>query len=359
MPYSINQANHIPRLKSVVSPGENFTTVPDLVKVIGFINTFEQTQDARIRKQQVKHMESWILEMEDVTLQSQPERAAATNQVVPRLTQFLNPRQRVARRSRKLPIYIEEELLVLEKKWAKGDFNGNIKRGLTMSQTLNVNGFPVKTRYLLDKMWEFYVDARYFGAGELVNGQIWESRVELARDGVHAAIQGGIAGTHKKGAYSIVLGEYDEKNDIGYADKDMGNVIEYIGTALKDQPGLGPTNDEDPHMHNPHSWNPTREPTKATQALMKSFETREPVRIIRSWQMHSMVKNRPHRKGYRYDGLYQVVGKTPMKEARQIWSFRLKRIENPALQGRLRGFRRNEVYPDSTGRQRGHYYQGR
>lgn len=292
--------------------------------------------------------------MEDVTLVGTTQQDIASNRVVPRLTSFLAPHNRAVRRAGHLPGYIEEELTVLERKWGKGDFSGAIKRGLKLVEIYDRNGIIRRTAYQLDKTYQFYTSALYFGAGDLVNGQIWMSRVELCRDGVHAPPIAGISGKAQKGAYSIVLGEFDEKNNEGYADIDMGEVIEYMGTALSDV-DAGPTNDEDPHMHNPNSWNTVREPTTATAAMMKSFETGEPVRVIRSCKMHSTVKNKP-RIGLRYDGLYRVVGMTPMKEARQIWSFRMERLSG---QGHLRGFRRNQEQPDSNGRRRGHDYFGR
>lgn len=192
-----------------------------------------------------------------------------------------------------------------------------------------------------------------------MNGQLWMSRAELQRDGVHAPPIAGISGTSEKGAYSIVLGEFDEKKNEGYADVDMGKKIDYVGTALKHEEGdLGPTNEVDEHTNTPDVWNQgpdARKPTIATQAMKTSLRTGLPVRVIRSWKMCDIVKNKP-RKDYRYGGLYHVVGETALKEARQIWSFQLERLSN---QGRLRGFGRNEVQPDSAGHRKGHFYSER
>lgn len=335
--------------------GEKTTTDLTLVSIVGIIDNFEKAATRVKRKREVKNMENWVLAMEDVTLVDNSQQEAASNQVVPRLSNFLSSQNQTLRRSGQLPGYIEEELTVLQRKWMKGDFSGAIKRGLKIVQTHDLNNILRRSAYQLDKTYEFYTSALYFGAGDLVNGQLWMSRLELCRDGVHAPPIAGISGGAQKGAYSIVLGEFDEKNNEGYADIDMGEVIEYMGTALKDIDDLGPTNEEDPHMHNPNSWNPTRKPTNATAAMMKSFETGKPVRVIRSCKMHSMVKNKP-RLGFRYDGLYRVVGKTPMKEARQIWSFRMERLIG---QGHLRGFKRDQAQPDSNGRRKGHQYIGK
>lgn len=295
--------------------------------------------------------------MQDVTVESGDQQAAVTQDVLPRLRQFLHPRRTQIRRSGGLPDYIEESLKLFLIKWGRGDFDGSIHRGLILIETLDVNEFGLRRRYRVDERWQHYVSAQYFGEGNLVNGQIWMSRAELRRDGVHAPLVAGISGSSRKGAYSIVLGEFNEKKNEGYADIDMGNVIDYVGTALPDSPGLGPTNIEDPEMNNPNSWNEAAapKPTVATRAMMKSLETGKPVRVIRSWKMCKVVKNKPG-KGYRYDGLYRVVGKTALKQARQIWSFRLERVTG---QGRLRGFRENEPHPDSTGHRKGYFYRER
>lgn len=320
-----------------------------------YVNAFEKATSSHYRKQAVKYMETWVLEMEDVTLRSERQEEIASTQVVPRLSQFLSPQNRAVRKRGKLPDYIEEELTVLQRKWGRGDFSGTIKRGLIAKEVLDVNGIVRRTTYELNKTWPFHREGTYFGEGDLVNGQIWMSRVELCRDGVHAPIQAGIGGTVKKGARSVVLGKYDEDNEKGYANIDMGEVIEYMGTALPEEADtLQPTNIEDPHMHHPDSWNRSREPTASTKAMMKSFETGKPVRVIRSAKMSSKVPNKP-RMGYRYDGLYKVTGMTPMKETRQIWSFRLERLPD---QGRLRGFPKHAAQPDASGRRKGHNYHG-
>ena len=158
-----------------------------------------------------------------------------------------------------------------------------------------------------------------------------------------------------KAKIEAVISELDEKKNEGYADIDLGNVIEYVGTALRDEEGLGATNEADPHMHIQGAWDQSAtaaKPTACTQAMMRSIETGKPVRVIRSWQMCGIVGNRPV-KGYRYDGLYKVIGKTALKERRQIWSFRLKRLGD---QGPLRGFRVSEPPRNATGRCRGHFY---
>lgn len=345
------------RHRMTETAGDNRTTEADLRKVCGLIHNFEVATTGGGRQDAARALRDWILEMEDVTIEEGPQQDVTRSVVVPRLQHFLSPRNAAVGRRNRLPTFIEEELTVLMRKWSKGDFDGAIMRGLIAVDTFDVNGILKHTRHQLDQKWEHRVKASYFGAGELVNGQLWFSRLELQRDGVHAPPIAGISGTTKKGVYSVVLGEFNEKKNEGYADIDFGDVIEYMGTALKDDgDGLGPTNIEDPHMNNPDSWDGGgAKPTAGTRALMKSFETGTPIRVIRSSKMCKIVKNKP-RKGYRYDGLYKVVRKTALKEARQIWSFRLERLPG---QGRLRGFMREESPRDSSGRRKSHFTENR
>lgn len=336
--------------------GDNRTTTENLVKIVGIINDFMQATTPARQENKVRRMRDWIMSMEDVTLEPGEQQEAATQQVLPALTQFLDPENARIRRAGRVPSFIEEELTTLKTKWGRGDFDGSIRRGLIEVQAHDGNGFRFRTRVQVDRNWPHFTSGLYFGAGNLVNGQLWMSRAELQRDGVHAPPIAGISGTANGGAYSIVLGAFNEKKNLGYADVDMGDIIDYMGTALPDQEGLGPTNEADAHMDHPDAWDLNgQKPTPATRAMMTSLRTGRPVRVVRSWKMCGIVKNKP-RKGYRYDGLYKVVGMTALKEARQIWSFKLERLGN---QGRLRGFARNEVQPDSSGRRKGHFYRER
>lgn len=314
-----HETDDIASHRRVASNGTRFVTDADLVKIINELNRFLTATSQHIVRAAIAAMHAWILDMEDVTITRGIQQGIVSQQVLPALTTFLSPQNNRVRRAQNLPDYIEEELTVLERKWGRGDFDGDVKRGLLVRTVTDVNGLLKTAGYRVDTNWPFYTSALYFGAGALVNGQIWESRVELMRDGVHAPPQAGISGTVMCGAYSVLLGSFDERNNLGYADIDMGEVIEYVGTALKDQDGLGPSNIKDLHMSIPGAWdqNGTVQPTAGTRALFKSLETGEPVRVIRSFKMCKIVTNKPT-KGYRYDGLYRVVRATAMKEARQI-----------------------------------------
>ena len=262
-------------------------------------------------------------------------------------------------RPKQIPDYIAEELKVLSIKWNRGDFSGNVHRDLIEREANDVNGIPYRHRLKVDTTWAYYRRGNYFGTGQLVNGQKFLSRVHLMRDGVHSPTMAGISGTIKHGAYSVVLGAFDEKRNEGYSDRDAGSVIDYVGTALPPPPGqIEPTNIEYSDMNHMNlireeqEYDPAdvRTPTDATRALMRSLDTQKPVRVIRSYKMCTIVSNKP-RKGYRYDGLYKVKEQVLLKKERQIWSFRLVRCSG---QGTLRGFAPNEAHPDSSMPRRGY-----
>jgi putative restriction endonuclease len=73
---------------------------------------------------------------------------------------------------------------------------------------------------------------RIFGAIDgTVPGDLFESRAELARAGIHPPTQAGISGSQSKGADSIVLsGGYED-------DEDFGDVIIYTGAGGQDANG--------------------------------------------------------------------------------------------------------------------------
>jgi hypothetical protein len=164
----------------------------------------------------------------------------------------------------------------------------------------------------------------------------------MLRDGAHGAPQASICGGKTKGARSIVVGYHDEKRHEFYTDADMGRTIYYIGTS---QPPLEIENDSEPKETNvkdtaASSNRGNRAPTYATQALMKSRETGNPVRLIRSYRLTKIV---PHKlgDGFSYDGFHRVVSHELLKKDRQIYCFKLTRLrpDDPASggQGPLRG----------------------
>lgn len=123
-----------------------------------------------------------------------------------------------------------------------------------------------------------------FGAVPGVSvGQIFENREALYRAGVHRKLQGGIVGTERAGAESVVLNQ-------GYEDDiDDGDEIIYTGEGGRD-PNSG-LQIADQQL------------TRGNRALAVSSIEGRPVRVIRGPMLESQF--RPER-GFRYDGLYFV-----------------------------------------------------
>ncbi|KAH6917353.1 PUA-like domain-containing protein [Coprinopsis sp. MPI-PUGE-AT-0042] len=124
-------------------------------------------------------------------------------------------------------------------------------------------------------------------------GTWWETRMGCSRDSVHAPPVGGISGG-KDGAHSVALsGGYDDDVDLGYA-------FTYTGSGGRDLKGT---------KQNPKNLRTAPQSSDQTfdnhfnQMLLKSSETKKPVRVIRGFKLKS--KYAPY-EGYRYDGLYVV-----------------------------------------------------
>lgn len=111
-----------------------------------------------------------------------------------------------------------------------------------------------------------------------VSGDCWPSRKTMFYEGCHGTMQSGIHGDKNYGAYSIVAnGVYDNR--------DKGDTIWYAGTNPK-QPG---------------------EATLYTERLIGSFNTANPVRVIRGAKGTGLTfEPLAPAKGFRYDGLYRV-----------------------------------------------------
>ncbi|KAF8626539.1 hypothetical protein AX15_004842 [Amanita polypyramis BW_CC] len=124
-------------------------------------------------------------------------------------------------------------------------------------------------------------------------GTWWESRQGCSTDAIHAPWVAGISGG-TKGAYSVALsGGYEDDVDLGYA-------FTYTGSGGRDLKGTkaspknlrtGPQSSDQSFEHG------------FNKALLKSVETKNPVRVIRGYKLKS--KYAPS-EGYRYDGLYTV-----------------------------------------------------
>ena len=249
---------------------------------------------------------------------------------LPTLRCFLCEDNAPTRAAKRVPAYIQEDLTILMRKWEIGDFGQLPRRGLRRSD-------PSSARSPLhpDPTWPFRRGAKYFrnghGNGQLVNGQKWNSRAAMARDGAHGPLIAGISGSKHTGAYSVVMGYHDTYKHDFYADIDCGNRIFYLSTALKapdtdeldNYMPIEPTNTKDPIDVMNHSSDLA---TSGAQALMKSHETGELVRVFRSFRSARICPHRP-KKGFRYDGLYQVVDFECLKVDRQIYRFEMVRLD--------------------------------
>ena len=150
-----------------------------------------------------------------------------------------------------------------------------------------------------EKPPDHFGEVRGFGCG---SG--WDSRADCANDLVHRAWVAGIVGTPDAGCYSIVLNG-------GYADDvDHGELLTYTGSGGRSLKGTkcNPKN----LRTGPATHDQTLEGTEGrfNASLYKSFETGEPVRVVRGYKLDSrwapLGIDYGGEVNYRYDGLYKV-----------------------------------------------------
>ncbi|KAH7344259.1 PUA-like domain-containing protein [Pyrenochaeta sp. MPI-SDFR-AT-0127] len=201
----------------------------------------------------------------------------------------------IFREDAQFPGDVKADAYQLYVRWYKEDFEQDILRGIVTSKGKDRNGDRIDRTYRA----KYPNSARFYGEGNLVLGQWWPTQLCTVRDGAHGASQGGIFGEKDKGAYSIVLSGGNK-----YHDQDNGDTIEYSGTEGKD--GI---------------------PTENTSHLIHSMDLGNPIRVIRSAQLHKKNKYRPEL-GFRYDGLYEVKGYKLVDADKAIYRFALQRCEN-------------------------------
>ncbi|KAL2441736.1 hypothetical protein ABEF95_016310 [Exophiala dermatitidis] len=306
---------------------EPFATAAEVSSTIELLDDVQQQQRMSMPlRDTFGKIEEWIRRMKS---NSVTEAILAACPVVEHLSKFLSFGNRLVLRQKEMPQHMIEDLTIIQRKWSSGDFSVLARRGLRQGRG---------GRFSVDPAWRLARTDDYLGHGHLVNGQTWHYRAEMNRDGAHGPNVGGIAGTAKEGARSIVMGSHDAGNNNEYADVDNGNEIWYMGTALPRQEGDNePTNLKD-EPDNRRRQRVTRNskgqgPTVPTQALITSYRTRNPVRVFRSFRLAEAVPMRPPR-GFRYDGLYEVVDFELCKIERQIYRFKLVRLQTG--QGPLR-----------------------
>tara|TARA_Y100001970_G_scaffold199483_1_gene242642 strand:- start:1058 stop:2701 length:1644 start_codon:yes stop_codon:yes gene_type:complete len=133
--------------------------------------------------------------------------------------------------------------------------------------------------------------------GEIENvepGDIFDSRKELNKAGIHGPTMGGIWGRENEGACSIVLsgGYEDDIDDLDY--------IKYTGQGGQDAPGGKQVADQVFRRGN--------------LALKISCDNGYPVRVTRGFQVQHGPKS-----GYRYDGLYFITSYERVKGKRGFY----------------------------------------
>jgi putative restriction endonuclease len=136
-------------------------------------------------------------------------------------------------------------------------------------------------------------------------GSCFGSRVELSQTGLHRPLIAGISGSGRLGANSVVLAG-------GYEDtEDFGAEILYTGHGGRDPE----TGRQVAHQTL----------TRGNLALACNVHSGVPVRVLRGARQHSPYAPVA---GYRYDGLYRVVGywRAVGKAGFSIWRFRLVKL---------------------------------
>ncbi|KAK4503813.1 hypothetical protein PRZ48_004728 [Zasmidium cellare] len=202
------------------------------------------------------------------------------------------------------PFDIRADAEELYNKWYREDFETDLMRGINCGKPKSGKDKDRNDRSS-DRLLDDYpkIDGNYYGNGKLLNGQWWPTQLTCLRDGAHASSQGGISGgsiSLQEGAYSCIM-----SGGHGYGhDEDHGDWAWYCGTDCTD--GTGNI-------------------TESTLRMIHSVGKKNPVRLIRS---HNLKSKWAPIKGFRYDGLYDVVEKEridPEGNPRARYRFKLVR----------------------------------
>ena len=144
-------------------------------------------------------------------------------------------------------------------------------------------------------------------------GQLFISRVQSSKAGIHGPWVGGIAGSEKVGCYSIVLsGGYE-------GDRDDGVVFTYTGSGGRDLSGNKRTAPQTSDQLLCHF----------NKALAVNMWRGLPLRVVRGYKGKGEFAPA---QGYRYDGLYDVTEVWPQNgpSGHVIWRYRMKRRDGQA-----------------------------
>ena len=175
----------------------------------------------------------------------------------------------------------------------RGIYNMNILRGINIYTKVTDGKRHKSSSY---DSSTYRMNCNQYGMNHLVNGQWWPTQLSCGRDGAHGMPEAGIHGSTEGGAYSIILSD-------GYKDEDHGNTIEYCGTA-----GSEPD-----------------KPSRATECMKQSLHNGNEVRVLRSAAMKKEQQYRPER-GFRLDGVYQVVDEECVHVETSMWRFTMRRL---------------------------------
>jgi hypothetical protein len=196
----------------------------------------------------------------------------------------------------KFPSYIQDDARLLYIQWYNQIFERNLFVGILNMIRSKGQGPAIDPRF--KKKW------RDFGAMNLVNGQWWGSQICAVRDGAHGHTVAGIAGITGQGATSIVLSGDTYKE----TDRDEGDEIWYSGTKPSDK---------------------SQQLSNGTQCLLDSITSKLPVRVMRSANLPNTNRFRPA-KGFRFDGLYEVLSSRIVNSNMQHQLFHMRRLPDQA-----------------------------
>ncbi|KAF2721379.1 hypothetical protein K431DRAFT_284976 [Polychaeton citri CBS 116435] len=207
------------------------------------------------------------------------------------------------------PYDIRADAEELYNKWCSRIFSTDIMRGIVMGVPKGRRESNDKTGDSIDPEWH-KISARYHGNGKLLNGQWWPTQLCTLRDGAHGYSIQGISGEPEEGAYSIVMAGGLDSLGQKYANEDHGQWVLYCGTDGKNG-----------------------EMSADTIRMTESYENKRFVRLIRS---HNLKSDYAPEVGYRYDGLYEVVGMENLDDgdtSRERRRFRLERRTEEPFRG--------------------------
>lgn len=211
----------------------------------------------------------------------------------------------------RFPFDIILDAKALYHKWSIQDFDPDIMRGILSKRNRLPSGGKSKSN-AIRKDYTHRKSSTYWGPGDLVSGQWWPLLIAALRDGAHGDTQAGISGVKGQGATSVIMtGAHKYRGEdgagINECDKDEGDTVRYRGSDPKE--GKDCMSDD-------------------TALLYDNVRLRKPVRLLRSHQLNNLYSPA---KGFRYDGVYDVVNGShlPSKSHHHIFELRRQPNQDP------------------------------